>query len=181
MSGTTLPHEVEGTFCASKVRLIPASPGTGVVAGGTVRAVLEMAGVTDCLTKCYGSTNKLNTVKAVFDGLQQASAPREQIAELRGVTLGTTEIEPRSSAASASCPFGHRGREDEAAPSTPSARSVAADAAAAAWSRRSAAGGRLRGQAPRPTAPPPKRRSLHRELIDSPQPPQRPDIPGVPR
>jgi small subunit ribosomal protein S5 len=94
MSGTTLPHEVEGTYCASKVRLLPASPGTGVVAGGTVRAVLEMAGITDCLSKCYGSTGKLNTVKAIFDGLQQVRT-REQIAELRGVTLAATEIEQR--------------------------------------------------------------------------------------
>lgn len=94
MSGTTLPHEVEGRFCSSKVRLLPASPGTGVVAGGTVRAVLEMAGITDCLSKCYGSTGKLNTVKAMFDGFQQIRT-REQIAELRGVEIATTDIEQR--------------------------------------------------------------------------------------
>jgi small subunit ribosomal protein S5 len=94
MSGTTLPHEVEGRFCSSKVRLLPASPGTGVVAGGTVRAVLEMAGITDCLSKCYGSTGKLNTVKAMFDGFQQIRT-REQIADLRGVEIATTDIEQR--------------------------------------------------------------------------------------
>ncbi|MEM9560209.1 MAG: 30S ribosomal protein S5, partial [Planctomycetota bacterium] len=99
MSGKTLPHEVEGRFSASRVRLIPASPGTGVVAGGTVRAVLELAGITDCLTKCYGSTNKLNTVKAVFDGLEQLRT-REQIAELRGVELNETEIERKIEAGS---------------------------------------------------------------------------------
>jgi len=92
MSGSTIPHEVEGKFSSSKVRLVPAAPGTGVVAGGTVRAILEMAGVTDCLTKCYGSTNKRNVVKAVFDGLARLRQPA-RIAEIRGVTLGPTEIE----------------------------------------------------------------------------------------
>ncbi len=92
--GTTVPHEVEGRFSASKVRLIPASPGTGVVAGATVRAVLEMAGVTDCLTKCYGSTNKLNVIKAIFEGVGQLRM-REDIAELRGVEISTTDIEER--------------------------------------------------------------------------------------
>ena len=93
-TGSTIPHEVEGRFAACRVRLIPASPGTGVVAGGTVRAVLEMAGITDCLTKCFGSTNKLNTVKAVMDGFSQLRT-KESIAELRGVDLGTTDIEER--------------------------------------------------------------------------------------
>lgn len=94
MAGTTLPHEVEGRFGSSRVRLIPASPGTGVVAGGTVRTILEMAGITDCLTKCYGSTTKLNTVKAVFDGLGKIQT-REQIAELRGIDIESTDIERR--------------------------------------------------------------------------------------
>lgn len=92
MAGRTVPHEVEGKFSASKVRLIPASPGTGVVAGGTVRAILEMAGVTDCLTKCYGSTNSANMVKAVFDGLVKLRR-REQIARNRGLDLPETDIE----------------------------------------------------------------------------------------
>jgi small subunit ribosomal protein S5 len=91
MTGTTLPHEVQGEFRASKVRLIPAAPGTGVVAGASVRAVLEMAGITDCLTKCYGSTNAMNTIKAVFEGLEHLRTP-EQIAELRGQVLGQTII-----------------------------------------------------------------------------------------
>ncbi len=94
MAGHTLPHEVEGRFGASVVRLIPASPGTGVVAGGAVRTVLEMAGITDCLAKCFGSTNKLNTIKAVFDGVKQLRT-REQVAELRGVEIESTQIEKR--------------------------------------------------------------------------------------
>jgi len=69
MAGNTIPHEAVGRAGASTVRLIPASPGTGVVAGATVRATLEMAGVTDCLTKVYGSNNKLNTVRATVDGI----------------------------------------------------------------------------------------------------------------
>lgn len=94
MAGTTLPHEIEGSACASKVRLMPASPGTGVVAGGTVRAVMEIAGISDCLTKCTGSTSKLNTVKACLDGLSRLRT-REQIAELRGVEITTSDIEER--------------------------------------------------------------------------------------
>lgn len=92
--GSTIPHEVEGTFSASKVRLIPAAPGTGVVAGGTVRTILEKAGVTDCLTKCFGSTNKRNIVKAVFDGLEQLRLATS-VATLRGQHLGTTSIEAK--------------------------------------------------------------------------------------
>ncbi|MFG0325852.1 MAG: 30S ribosomal protein S5 [Phycisphaerales bacterium JB037] len=92
MIGNTIPHDVEGRYGASRVRLIPASPGTGVVAGGTVRAVLEHAGITDCLTKCYGSTTTMNVVKAVFDGLSQLRQA-ELVAELRGVDLGKTETE----------------------------------------------------------------------------------------
>jgi small subunit ribosomal protein S5 len=92
--GTTIPHEVEGRFGASKVRLIPASPGTGVIAGGTVRAVLEAAGITDCLTKCYGSTNRVNMIRAVFDGLERLRN-KEIVENVRGVGLGDTEIEAK--------------------------------------------------------------------------------------
>lgn len=92
MTGGTIPHLVEGSFGPSKVRLIPASPGTGVVAGSTVRSVLEVLGITDCLTKCYGSTNAFNVVKAIFDGLKQLKT-REEIAASRGVTISTSEIE----------------------------------------------------------------------------------------
>ena len=88
----TLPHAVTGRFGASSVRLVPASPGTGVVAGATVRAVLELAGVRDCLTKAYGSTNKMNLVKATFDGLEQLRS-KEKVEELRGVSIEETHVE----------------------------------------------------------------------------------------
>lgn len=94
MVGTTIPHQVEGSFRASKVRLIPAAPGTGVVAGQAVRAILEMAGVTDCLTKCYGSTNSVNTIKATFAGLARLRVGK-LVGELRGVSLGATDIEQK--------------------------------------------------------------------------------------
>lgn len=85
--GTTIPHQVESMFEASSVRLMPAAPGTGIVAGGTVRAVLELAGVKDVLTKSIGQTNAINLVKAAFKGLE-ALRTKSQIESLRGVTLG---------------------------------------------------------------------------------------------
>ena len=88
----TIPHLVEGRFLASKVKLVPASPGTGVIAGASVRAVLEMFGIQDCLTKCYGSTNPKNVVKATLDALGQLRL-RESIEALRGVELGESEVE----------------------------------------------------------------------------------------
>jgi small subunit ribosomal protein S5 len=92
--GTTIHHDVEGKFGPTKVRLIPASPGTGIVAGTVVRAVLELAGISDCLTKCYGSTNPMNVLKAVFDALSQLRTP-DLVAALRNQTLETTEIEKK--------------------------------------------------------------------------------------
>ncbi len=82
----TIPHEVEGRYCGSKVRLIPASPGTGVIAGSSVRAVCEMAGIKNILSKAYGSTNPVNLVKATFHALTQLRT-KEQVAALRGVDL----------------------------------------------------------------------------------------------
>ncbi|MCA9282558.1 MAG: 30S ribosomal protein S5 [Phycisphaeraceae bacterium] len=92
LHGGTIPHEVEGTFGASKVRLIPASPGTGVVAGGTVRAVLEAVGVTDCLTKCYGSTNKRNVAKATIEGLRMLRNA-EHFSRARAVRIEKTKVD----------------------------------------------------------------------------------------
>lgn len=92
MKDGTLPHPITGNFGASQVRLVPAAPGTGVIAGGTARAVLEMAGVHDCLTKSYGSTNQKNLCKAVLQGLVSLRT-KQDIASLRGVELGPTEVE----------------------------------------------------------------------------------------
>ncbi len=84
--GTTIPHQVLGEYRASKVLLLPAKPGTGVIAGHCVRSVVEAAGITDILTKAYGSTNPLNLVKATLDALKKLRT-REQIERLRGVSL----------------------------------------------------------------------------------------------
>ncbi len=82
----TIPHEVEGEWCGSKVRMLPAAPGTGIIACPSVRAVAEMSGIRDILSKSYGSTNPVNLVKATMHALSQLRTP-EMVAELRGVEL----------------------------------------------------------------------------------------------
>ena len=86
LADNTLPHEVIGRFGASSIILVPARAGTGVIAGASARAVLELAGVKDVLTKLQGSTSPKNVVKATFDGLLKLRSPK-QVQELRGVSL----------------------------------------------------------------------------------------------
>jgi len=84
--GTTIPHQVIGKYLATSIILAPASPGTGVIAGSSARAVLEYAGVRDALTKVYGSTSAKNVVKATIDGLLKLRS-RAMVEALRGVAL----------------------------------------------------------------------------------------------
>ena len=86
MIGTTIPHEVHAEYAAAKVMLKPASQGTGVIAGGSVRAVMEAAGVRDILTKIHGSTNPVNVVRATLEALRDLKSAAE-ISARRGVTV----------------------------------------------------------------------------------------------
>ena len=89
--GTTIPHQITERYSGAKVLLKPASPGTGVIAGGAVRAVVEAAGYKDILTKSLGSANQLNVVWAAFNGLQSLRRA-EDVARMRGKPL--TEVMP---------------------------------------------------------------------------------------
>ncbi len=86
MSGSTVPHAVMGTFGSGRVMIKPAQEGTGVIAGGAVRAVMESAGIKDVVTKSLGSANPNNIVKAVFQGLLQLRSPAE-VAKNRGISV----------------------------------------------------------------------------------------------
>jgi small subunit ribosomal protein S5 len=90
IQGTTIPYDVIGKFGAGKVMLRPASEGTGVIAGGAARAILEVAGISDILSKCLGSNNPHNVVKATFKALQLLRSP-EDIRARRGLGQNSSE------------------------------------------------------------------------------------------
>ena len=86
LDGTTIQYPVKGVHAASKIYMQPASDGTGVIAGGAMRALLELAGVQNVLAKCYGSTNPVNVVRATFDALRHMKSP-ERVAAKRNKTV----------------------------------------------------------------------------------------------
>ena len=92
LAGTTIPYEITVKFSAAKVLLKPAAPGTGIIAGGSIRAVVEAAGIKDILTKSLGSPNRINTAKATIVALSQLKVPEKEIARRASVEAGEEEV-----------------------------------------------------------------------------------------
>jgi small subunit ribosomal protein S5 len=129
--GNTITHRIIGRFGAGHVVLRPASPGTGVIAGGGVRAVLELGGVRDVLTKSIGTQNPINLVKATMDGLVRLRRP-EEVAELRGLTISQVlGLDGGNGAAGPAADTTSSPTGADPAPSSPAAESESADAAEA--------------------------------------------------
>ena len=92
LAGSTIPHQITVSYGAATVLLKPAMPGTGVIAGGSIRAVLEACGVKDILTKSLGTSNAINVAKATIKALSQLKLPKDVIAERRGTAVTTGEV-----------------------------------------------------------------------------------------
>ena len=112
LRGTSIPHRITGRFGASKIMLMPAPEGTGVIAGAAARTVLELAGVKDVLTKSYGSNSPKNLIKATLNGLESLRT-RAQVEELRGVAMDLPpEPEPMPAKSDKSDKAGKAGKPD---------------------------------------------------------------------